>query len=223
MQSRLVLVSGTGDSPKLAENVYDELRSTYEMRNSVSLIVPKKPKDVNKNSVKNRTYPLVLGSFQDGETRADIGKNELYSEIRGKHVMVIKYMFTPKRDMRINDHIMEVKALLDIFKHTDTLRKTLAVPYLPYLRSHSIENYENKGFYQFDSLMDMVESFKHKGLEGMICIDPHSDKIIEKGKEQGISVNSIDPFHSVKYTNPSKLGLNSNYEEVLSRLQPFIF
>lgn len=224
MQSKLVLVSGTGDSPKLARNIYTELRDTYNMGDSVSLFVPKKPNEVNKNLVKNRTYPAVLGSYTDRETRGDGGSNILLDKIRGNHAVIVKYMYTPKRepDMHINDHIMEVKALLDVFKHTDTLRKTLAVPYLTYLRSHSIEKYEKKKFYQFDALTDMVESFKFKGLEGIICIDPHSDKIIEKGREFNIEVNTINPFSSTRYTDPSKLGLNDNSEKVLSKLRPFL-
>ncbi|MBS3134908.1 ribose-phosphate pyrophosphokinase [Candidatus Woesearchaeota archaeon] len=223
-QSRLLLVSGTGDSPKLAESIYRELRDSYQMRDSVQILTPRRPDKVDVNIIKNRTYPLVVGMFQDSETRVDVGRNELLDEIRGKHIAIIKYMYTPKRfpHMHVNDHMQEVKALLDVIKHTDTLKRTLVAPYLPYLRSHSNEKYEKRGFYQYDSLTDMVESFSRKGLDGIICIDPHSDKIVEKGREYSINVNVIDPFQSSSHINPYKLGLNSTAEKVLLQLQPFL-
>src|SRR3989344_3890770 len=224
LQSKLVLISGTGDSPKLAEDIYRELRDTYQMGDSVSRLIPQRPEEVDKDMIKGHVYPLVIGRFSDGETRVDIGKSLLFNEIRGKHVVIIKYMYTPKRNphMHVNDHLSEVVGLLDVIKNTDILRSTLVAPYLPYLRSHSIEKYAKKGFYQYDSLTDMIESLNRKGLEGIICIDPHSEKIIEKGREFGITINSIDPFHSNRYINPYKLGLNSTAEDTLSKLQPFL-
>jgi len=223
-QSKLVLISGTGDSSLLAQDIYRELRDTYQMENSVSLIIPKKPEEVEKGMRKNRTYPLVLGMFNDRETRVDIGKNELLDNIRGKHIAIVKYMYTPKRHphMHINDHLMEVIGLLDVIKSTDSLKKTLIAPYLPYLRSHSIEKYEKRGFYQLDSLDKMIKFLSIGNLNGIMCIDPHSNKIVEKGKEYGININNIDPFQSSSHINPYKLELNSTAEEVLLQLQPFL-
>lgn len=223
-QSKLLLISGTGDSPKLAENIYHELRDTYQIGDSVNILIPKKPTEVEKSLRKGHTYPPVLGSFPDCETRVDIGKNEFLDEVRGKHIVIVKYMDTPKRhpDMHINDHLFEVLGMLDVFKATDTLRITLAAPYLPYLRSHSIEKYEKQGFYQFDSLATMIEFLSKKGLNNIICINPHSLKIIDKAKEYNITVHGIDSFQSSSSINPHKLGLNSTTKDVLANLQPFL-
>ncbi|MBW2965273.1 ribose-phosphate pyrophosphokinase-like domain-containing protein [Candidatus Woesearchaeota archaeon] len=223
-QSRLLLIPGTGDSPDLAERIQGILSETYGMGNSVEVHAPLRPGDVEKGTPKAHTYPLVVGSFNDGETRVDCGRNDLMDRIRGKHVAIVKYMFTPKREgISINDHIMEVRGLLGLFSNTDILQATLVAPYLPYLRSHSIEKYRKKGFFQFDSLKHMLNDFDHDGLGAIVCIDPHSDKLMELASQYGMRTPVVNPFESSIFVNPAKLGLNGNQAaDVLKKLQPWI-
>jgi len=74
------------------------------------------------------------------------------------------------------------------------LKITLGAPYLPYVRAHSIEKYENIGFFQGDSLALIVKDWADAGIEEVIGVDPHSEKIWSYLSEHKIYSQSIDPF-----------------------------
>ncbi|MFH1064572.1 MAG: phosphoribosyltransferase family protein [Candidatus Woesearchaeota archaeon] len=224
-QSKLLLVAGTGDSTKLAKHILEILSETYGMGNSVQMHKPLRSEQVQKSMRKAHPYPLVLDAYPDDETRVDMGKNLLLDEFRGKHVAIVKYMYTPRRrpNMSINDHIYEIRGLLDVLDNTDILHRTLVVPYMPYLRSHSVDKYKKKGFYQFDSLERMVKDFNEGNVNSIICIDPHSEKLEEIASKYGMNTYMVNPFKSSEMINPAKLGLNGeDSDAVLRTLQPFI-
>jgi phosphoribosylpyrophosphate synthetase len=223
-QSKLLLIPGTGDSSELAKKIYVILKDTYDMGNSVEVFSTMKPKSVPKGTIKNHTHPFVAGSFPDKETQVDIGRNLLLDQARGKHVAIVKYLFTPRYpDKSVNDHHMEVRGILNVLNNTEILQRTLVAPYLPYLRSHSIEAYAKRGFYQFDSLDLVVDDYHRGGLDSLICIDPHSEKLATACEKYGMTAHMISTFSDSKYINPAKLGLEGEKAiDLLKKLQPFV-
>jgi phosphoribosylpyrophosphate synthetase len=102
------------------------------------------------------------------------------------------------------------------------VQSTLVVPYLSYVRSHSIEKYRKRGFYQFDSLHKTLLDFQRDGLNTIITIDPHSIKAAQIAEELGIDFHAVNPFQSTRAINPYKLGLSDDKaKEILTRLRPF--
>jgi phosphoribosylpyrophosphate synthetase len=261
--SRLLLVSGTGDSRVLAEAILPVLRDTYGMGQAVEVLKPEKNEDV-KSMKKGHTYPFVLDRFPDGEIRVDVGRNTLFDIVRGKHVAIIRHLYTPTRiglrvddrvvyleeiarairdsrkvngldkcvesivkiiqnNISLNDHIMGARGMLNVMKNADVLQRTLVAPYLPYLRSHSVDKYRKQGFFQFDSLDMMLDDFSRGQVDCIVCIDPHSEKLIEVAQKYNIDINAVNPFKSSEMINPAKLGLSRDKaERVMSTLEPFI-
>ena len=234
--TRLLLIPCSGeDTAKLTDNIYTILRRDYGLENQVERLPSIKRKSVKKDVQKNNLHPLVGDYFPDAETQVDIGRNQLKDVIRGKHVVLIEHLLTPNRKIAdgdtqlvsVNDHIMAVRGYLDVISKVnqkdDAIPQiTLAAPYLTYVRSHSIEKYESRGFYQLDSLRKTLADYRHDGLETLLTIDPHSSKAAQIAGELTIDFHSINPFQSARAINPAKLGLVENKaKELLKRIRPF--
>ena len=231
IQTKLLLipVSG-GETVQLAQRIHDILRADYGMENQVEILESRRRSEIDKDVTKAHRHPLVSDYFPDGEAQVDIGANELKDVIRGKHVALVEHLLTPSRKMfpedeqkvSVNDHIATVRGFLNVLKSGDTLQKTFVTPYLAYVRSHSIEKYRKRGFYQYDSLREMLQDLQKGGLEAINVIDPHSSKAQEIAEELGIDYHAANPFQSARAINPAKLGLSGDKaKEVLKRLRPF--
>ena len=51
----------------------------------------KKFTEVEKGTLKDYRHPMVCDFFPDAEIQSDVGRNQLYDVIRGKHVALIEY------------------------------------------------------------------------------------------------------------------------------------
>lgn len=231
IQTKLLLIPCSGnETAQLTQRIHDILRADYGMENQVEILESRRRSEIDKDMVKAHRHPLVSDYFPDGEAQVDIGANELKDVIRGKHVALVEHLLTPARKMfpedeqkvSVNDHIATVRGFLNVLKNVDTLQRTLVSPYLAYVRSHSIEKYRKRGFFQEDSLREMMQDFQKGGLDAINVIDPHSSKAQEIAEELGIDYHAANPFQSARAINPAKLGLSGDKaKEILKRLRPF--
>jgi len=129
---------------------------------------------------------------------------------------------TPTRNASVNDHHMSIRGCLDVIGKTETLKRSLVVPYLSYVRSLSIEKYEDEGFYQFDSLRLTMQDFKRGNLNDLITIDPHSKKAESIAEELKMGFYSVNPFQSGRSINPRKLGFTGEEARAITQnLRPY--
>ncbi|PIN74901.1 hypothetical protein COV17_04500 [Candidatus Woesearchaeota archaeon CG10_big_fil_rev_8_21_14_0_10_36_11] len=230
-QTKLLLVPCSGhETTELATEIFTILRRDYRLEDQVELLAPSRRKDVPKGTLKDHKHPLVSDFFADAEVQTDIGRNQLYDIIRGKHVALVEHLLTPNRlvyegdtqRVSVNDHVMAVRGLLDLLKNTETLQRTLVAPYLTYVRSHSVDKYRIRGFFQFDSLHRMIHDWQKDGLGAILTIDPHSLKATQEAEDVGIDFHAINPFQSSRGINPYKLGLSAKTaKDVLLRCRPY--
>lgn len=231
-QTKLLLIACSGEeTTQLAKDIHTALRQDYGLEEQVErLLISQRRADVDKDIPKAHRHPLVADYFPDGEVQVDIGANELKDVIRGKHVVLVEHLLTPARLMSpsgtqcvsVDDHQMTVRGFLEVIANVDTLQRTLAAPYLSYVRSHSVERYERRGFFQFDSLRTMLVDYQKGGLNAILTIDPHSMKAAQLAEELGMEFHAANPFQSGRAINPFKLGLTpEKAREVLKRLRPF--
>ena len=230
-QTKLLLIPCSGEeTTDLASSIFKILKEDYGLDNQVELLSSQRRKDIDKDMPKVHRHPLVADYFADGEVQVDIGGNELKDVIRGKHIALIEHLLTPVRKMHledeqrvsVNDHIMAVRGFLDVVSNVDTLQRTLACPYLAYVRSHSIEKYRKQSFFQFDSLKRMLIDFQKGGLDVLVTIDPHSIKASQIAEELNMDFHAANPFQSGRAINPYKLGLTGEKaKDVPKKLRPF--
>lgn len=230
MATKLLLIPCSGEeTTKLAKDIFHILHHDFGLEERVELLDSKHRSDVPKGMIKDYRHPLVADHFADMEAEIDIGRNQLYDEVRGKHVVLVEHMLTPVRQVAagqsvsVNDHLMTVRGFLNVLGNTDVSRVSLAAPYLGYVRSHSIEKYQRMGFFQFDSLKVMMRDLAKDGLKTIITIDPHSDKARQVAEEMGMFFHGVNPFQSGRAINPYKLGLidEKQAKQALQRLRPF--
>ena len=218
----LVVACSKGATEKLAREMYDLLSGDYGLEGQIELLIGLEKDDIPRGTAKDHRHDLVCDFFPDKEVRIDIGKNQLGGVFYGKHVVIVEHLLTPDQPTSVNDHKEKVRGLLDVMSKVETLQRTLVAPYTTNVRSHSTEKYEARGFYQFDSLRKMLEDFKRDGLNGLVTIDPHSDKLMQIAGDLGMFTHCANPFQSGRAINPYKLGLSGeNAVEVLKRLRPF--
>jgi phosphoribosylpyrophosphate synthetase len=226
----LLVACSNKETADLAKKIHQVLHDDYSMGDEVELLVSQRRGDVDPEAARTHRQSLTTDYFPDMETQVDVGRNELKDVIRGKHVVLVEHMLTPNRvvvpggqqGVSVNDHLMTVRGVLNVVARTETLARTLAIPYTPYIRSHSIERYEAGGLFQFDSLRLMLSDLAHDGLTSVLTIDPHSDKAAQLAGELRVDFHSVNPFRSGRSYNPYKLGLEGrNVARVLKKLRPF--
>ncbi len=228
----LLIACSGGGTADLTQKIYQILKEDYNLGEELELLLSQRRKEVDPESAKGYRSPLITDHFADSEVQADIGKNELKDVIRGKHIALVEHLLTPVRKVNpdsgnpqtvsVNDHIMNVRGLLNVFSEVDTLQHTLIAPYFTYVRSHSVEKYRERGLHQFDSLRLTIKDYSKDGLNTIITIDPHSEKAAQIAGEMNMDFHGINPFHSGRTLNPYKLGFNGEKaKEMLPRLRPF--
>jgi phosphoribosylpyrophosphate synthetase len=227
----LVVPCSGGETLELAKGIYSRLLQVHGLGSDVELLEPKSREKIDKSTKKNHLHPPVADFFPDGEVQADIGRSFLEDTIERSHILLVEHLLTPVRTMfpggtqsvSVNDHIMAVRGILDLIRNIKTVHSTLLTPYSSYVRSHSIEKYEARGFFQFDSLRRMLKDFKNDGLGTMAAIDIHSMKAAQIAEELGLYFHAINPFQSARGVNPYKLGATDaeTAAEVINGLRPF--
>jgi phosphoribosylpyrophosphate synthetase len=221
--ARLLIVPGLKDSHQLAQRIHEILRDDYRMGEGVEILVSKKRSEVSSSDAKGQNSPLVVDFFPDMEVEVDIGRLDLERIVQDRHVAIVQYLYNPIQEGSVNDRVNLVLGMLDTLGKISGPHKSLVTPYTTYLRAHSIEKYERKGFLQFDSLTRMLEGYQRHGLKTMISIDPHSDKVKEVARDMGMMYRGMNPFRSARGINPAKLGFSGNNgKDVMARLRPFL-
>ncbi|MBI5332400.1 MAG: ribose-phosphate pyrophosphokinase [Candidatus Aenigmarchaeota archaeon] len=226
----LVPCSG-GETSDLTRGILNALKHDHNLGEDVEILGSSRSITIEKGTPKDNRYPLVVDYFDDGEVRADIGKNELIDTIRGRHVVLIEHLLTPDREMfsdfigqkvSVNDHVATVKGVLNLLSNTDALGRILVAPYLTYVRSHSVEKYREQEFFQFDSLNMFLKEFQNSKLDTLVTLDPHSDKAKQIAEEFGMYYHAANPFQSTRSLNPYKLGIaDEKIDSVMNNLRPF--
>ena len=229
--TKLLIVPCSGEmTTKLAIDITRILKKEYGLEDQVELLTSSRRSKVPKGTPKDHQHPLVGDYFPDVEAQVDIGRNQLFDVIRGKHVALVEHLLTPNRFVvkgqpqciSVNDHHMTIRGYLDILRNADTLQRTLVAPYLTYVRSHSIKKYKKRGFFQFDSLQTFLEDYQRGKLNTLITIDPHAKEAAQIVESLDMDFHSINPFHSARVINPYKLGLSRDKaEDVRKNLRPF--
>ena len=229
--TKLLLIACSGEeTAKLTQDISTTLRKDYGLEGQVEVLLAQRRVEIDKDMPKAHRHPFVGDYFPDAEVQVDIGASELKNTIRGKHVVLVEHLLTPCRKVTpedtqcvsVNDHVMTVRGFLDVISNVETLQRTLVAPYLAYVRSHSVEKYRKRGFYQFDSLRKMLVDFQRDGLNAILTIDPHSEKAAQLAEELGMDYHASNPFQSARAINPYKLSLSGeNAGKVLSRLRSF--
>ncbi|MEK6969746.1 MAG: hypothetical protein AABW48_04935 [Nanoarchaeota archaeon] len=235
-KTKLLLVAcSQEETAKLTENIYRILKKDYGLEDQLEMLLGRRRNEIDPELAKGYRSPLVMDFFPDAEVQVDIGRNDLKDIIRGKHVALIEHLLTPDRKMfpthpeysqavSINDHLMAVRGFLDVISDVEQeiLQRTLVVPYLTYVRSHSVEKYQGQGFHQFNSLKRTIDDYSRGGVNAILAIDLHSDKAVQLAREKGMDFHNINPFKSGRSVNPYKLGLDEQkINEVLPRLRPY--
>jgi len=230
-KNKMLIIPCSGEeTTKLAKDIFSILRQYHGLEGQVEFLDCLRRSDVPIEMPKNHLHDLVTDYFADAEAQSDIGRNQLKDVIRGKHVVLVEHLLTPNRRLNpqdeqkvsVNDHIMTVRGMLDLLSKTEVPCRTLAAPYLTYVRSHSIEKYQERGFFQFDSLRRTLKDYRADGLDVLITIDPHSEKAAQIASELGLDFHSVNPFQSGRSINPYKIGLtDQNAQEVMKQLRPF--
>jgi len=226
MLTKLLLVSGSAeDTKKLTRETHHILRTNLQMGDQVEILETKIGDEILNGTLKNHAHPLVACSFIDGETRVEGGKTTLYDTVRGKHVVLVDHLFTPTRKESPNDNIHRVRGLLNLCRGVELPQITLATPYLPYVRAHSIPSYKKKGFHQFDSLTMMLKDFQKDGLDGILTIHLHSQRATQIAEDLRMFLYEANPFQSARKINPFKLGFTTGKvkqaKTFLKHLRPF--
>ena len=232
-QPKMLLVACSGyETAQLARDINNILQTNFRLNNQVELLETVGRSEISKEIGKNYRSPLVSDYFADVEVQIDSGRNLLKDVFQGRHIILLEHLLTPNRlvsegdtqRVSVNDHIMTIRGFLDIISTAkiETLQRTLVVPYLTYVRSHSIEKYREQGFHQYDSLRLTLKDYKRDGLDALVTIDPHSEKASQISEELGMRFHGINPFQSGRALNPYKLGLvGENGAEMRKKLRPF--
>lgn len=191
------ITSGHGESRILAEDIYNILKQTYTIQD-LNLVLPKESCDYSKKEKDSKQHRnLCIETFPDSEIRIEIGKEEL-KKMRD-HVIFVKYLYEPGVDVSINDCIIEAAAFGDLIRNKKIKKLTYILPYLPYVRAHSIDKYIKKGLYQTDTLKLFIKIMELAGVSEIITIDPHSEKVWDYCNECNIKGIGLDPFNSQTY------------------------
>jgi len=193
----LSIVAGCENSRILAEDIYNILKHKYKV-NDINIILPRQSCDYSKEEKDNKARRnLCIDKFPDSEIRMEIGRHEL-NKIKDT-VVFVKYLYEPTGDLSINDHIMEAVAFGDLTKNLKIKKLVYVIPYLPYVRAHSIDKYIKKEFYQTDTLKLFIKMMELAGVSCIITIDPHSEKVWRYCQKCEIKGIGLDPFNSKTY------------------------
>ena len=221
--AKLLIVPGLPDSHELAKDIHRILRDDYRLEDGVEILFPKTRKEIPAGDSKGQNSQFVVDFFPDMEVQVDIGQIGLEGIIRDKHVAIVQHLYNPVGIGSVNDRIAVVEGMLDLFAKTSTAHRSLVAPFSTYLRAHSVEKYEQRGFFQFDSLTRMLKKYKSFDLNTMISIDPHSIKVKEVALGLGMVFRDMNPFRSARSINPAKLGFSGDEgKKVIMRLRPFL-
>lgn len=193
----LSIVAGCGESRILAEDIFNILKYKLKVKD-INLILPKKSCDFSEGEKDNKSErQLCVEIFPDSEVRIEIGEDEL-NKLKD-NVIFVKYLYEPKFELSINDNIMEAIAFGELIRNKKISKLTYVLPYLPYVRAHSVDKYLKEGFYQADTLKIFVKMMEMIKVDEIIAIDPHSKKIWDYCDECNIKWQSVDPFNSQEF------------------------
>lgn len=122
-----------------------------------------------------------LETFPNGELRVEIHEN-----IRNTDVFILQTGVS-YQGMSINDHIMELVALIRACRLSSVNSVTAVIPYLPYSRSDKKDN--PRVAIMARTVIDM---FQNAGVNRFVCVDLHAGQI------QGFAEIALDNLFCLK-------------------------
>ncbi len=230
MNDKLILISGSGKSRELAQEIHNLLASVYKL-DKVQLVLSRSYNELSTEEKQNKDHKrqLVIDRFPDGETRVECGR-ELLSSFKDSHLIFVDYLFEPNSGFTINDKKAEVRAFGELLRHITIRKLTIAFPYPVYIRAHSTEKYEKIGLLQSNTLQRLAKDLYNVKEEWpnkvakveLVTIDPHNPKLWIYCDLFGLEHKDMTPFQrDIDYT---KLNLNPETAEgqkELMNLRPF--
>ncbi len=229
-EDKLFLVSGSGKSRQLTEEIYNLLKGVYKV-GTAKLILSKTYNELSSEEKQNKNNKrlLIIDRFPDGETRVECG-TDLLNAFKDSHIIFVDYLLEPNSGFTVNDKKAEARAFGELLRHITLRKLTIAFPYPIYVRAHSAEKYEKVGLLQSNTLQRLAKDLYNVKEEWpnkiakveLITIDPHNPKLWIYCDLFGLEHKDMTPFQKdIDYT---KLGLNPETEEgkrELMNLKPF--
>ena len=118
----------------------------------------------------SKLVPCKVGRFSDGEISIEIGES-----LRRKHVFVIQSIctsFLDRREMSINDNLMELLVLIDAARRDEADKITAVIPYFGYARQ------DRKAKPREPITAKLVTDLIVKaGAHDLLAVDLHSEQI----------------------------------------------
>jgi phosphoribosylpyrophosphate synthetase len=206
---RITIVAGSNpEDIETAEGIVNTLTDEYHLE-GIGLVKPHVLSDAMRKQPREM-WPVAYGQFSDGETQFESGERALKDLMDNKHIVFVKHFYSPlatkhisdsiEDQIKINDNITEMRAFGSILKRASGRRVatpvkfTVAAPYIPYVRSHSIDKYEEQGHFQADTLDLFVDDLVNAQVNEVIGIDSHSNKIDTYLSDRKVFFQHIDPF-----------------------------
>lgn len=195
----LLLVAGSlPDDEKLAQAMQRELAEQYRLSN-VALLKSRKVDDEIKK-MDRETWPVTYGPFTDSEITFEAGARTVRDIFDEKHIVYVKHFLTPLAGTSVQDNLFETRVFgswLDDRQKEGLVKVgklTLASPYLPYVRNHSIKKYKEMGYLQANTLKLFVDMLASSRFNEVISIDTHSNQIWRELEDRKIYGQHINPF-----------------------------
>jgi phosphoribosylpyrophosphate synthetase len=218
---RLVVIPGVGkNSEDLAIRVKEILENDFNVGNDVDIF---NPGEEIKGMEPDPRSPFTQGYFKDKDPKAEAGKLTLQRAINNNYVAIVRYMDDRESEFSINDDLFQLWAIGNLLDNVATARRVLALPYTPYLRSHSNRKYHEKGLAKAYSMGMFVEVLKKTGIDRLITIEPHARTELHEvaRREYGIDTTFFSPFDDPLSLNNLKLGAFGRKNDLMNKLGYF--
>jgi phosphoribosylpyrophosphate synthetase len=213
-----LLVSSSGIRARIQALELEKILLGYT--SNISLLLPEDTKimDSSVTKVEPPEMPFIVGEFQGGEARVEIGKKTA-RQIKGKYVYVVADPLDDLLNRSIDNNIMHTEAVADVMKKSGAEKVHVVFPYCPYVRAHSIGKDLKKGIIKADTLDRFVRRFVGVA-DALSTIDSHSEDLYSRCEEYGIHGIPINPWVSRSTLNFEDYGFSNEAEaEVFLRNQ----
>ncbi len=218
---KLVIIPGVSkNSENLAHTVKTILENDFEMGSDVDIFGSE---EEIKGMGPSQTSPFVQGYFKDKDPKAEAGKLTLQRAIDNNYIAFVRYMDDRESEFNISEDLFQLRAMGNLLNNANPARRVLALPYTPFLRSHSNRKYFEQGLAKAYSMDMFVDDLKRTNIDRLITIEPHARTELHEvaRREYGIHTTFFSPFDDPLSLNNLKLGAFGQNNELMGKLGHF--